>query len=113
MRRRCIQPRLASAEAAGGGVSTSSSAAAAGTLWTGSMGVVGTETTAAGAGPAVGMGVGALAGAAAGVAAGAGLCTSGGAPAGSALRFFQKLNIGKGVNTPVESIAKILADGVA
>jgi len=58
-------------------------------------------------------GGGALAGAAAGVAAGAGLCTSGGALAGSALRFFQKLNIGKGVNTPVESIAKILADGVA
>ncbi|XQM35315.1 hypothetical protein DFLDMN_002125 [Cupriavidus sp. H19C3] len=44
-------------------------------------------------------------------AAGAGAST--GAGAGSALRFFQKLNIGKGVNTPVESIAKILADGVA
>ncbi|MNR40250.1 hypothetical protein D3C85_1585230 [compost metagenome] len=56
-------------------------------------------------GEATGAGVMAGAGSAAGGSAGAG--------AGSALRFFQKLNIGKGVNTPVESIAKILADGVA
>jgi len=45
------------------------------------------------------------------VGAAAGGSTDSGA--GSALRFFQKLNIGKGVNTPVESIGKILADGVA
>jgi len=59
----------------------------------------------------VGAGSGAGAGAGAGVGAAAGGSTGSGA--GSALRFFQKLNIGKGVNTPVESIGKILADGVA
>ncbi|MCA7085712.1 MULTISPECIES: hypothetical protein [Cupriavidus] len=53
------------------------------------------------------------AGACAAGADGASVGASVGAPVGSALRFFQKLNIGKGVHTPVESIGKILADGVA